>query len=653
MSLPRTLFLKNKRPTLISVFLFFLAAAVFFAYVPNAEVLAFVASAVAFFTGIVALWRIARAIIRRSIWRLRNRLIMTYVFIGFVPLVLIVALVLLGGSIVAGQTAMYLVSSELDRTLDTLRLPARILSMNPNSPHAQVLDQVAHFLEQRFQSFEVVIQEPGGISHYPASSRLEPGGAGRPEYVGLTIRDGRYYAWSHTENGGTVVDVLAPIDREMLASLVPNLGKVELSGQHINLTRRHTTSDRGTRESNLDYLPAAANRFDYEVFMASEVNVAQWGSPERLHPGHYLSISTRPSALLRSIFNKKFELAQFALYAFVVVAVLFLLVEMVSAVIGWSLARTITSAMQDLYNGTRRVASGDFAHRIQVKGNDQLAAVTESFNSMTGHLERLVLVEKEKERLQSELEIAREVQNQLFPRSIPKMDTLEITGLCRPASMVSGDYYDFLCLEDKSVAIAIGDVAGKGISAALLMASIQSIMRTQLSATAPVMAATANGPCKNVYSTSTMVAQLNRQLYQSTSPEKYATFMFGVYDERDRIFTYTNAGHLPSILIRRGQATLLEVTGTVVGAFPLCRYEEQKIHLERGDLLVSYTDGITEPENEYGEEFGADRLVETILKNHKLKGLDLLNSVMDAVRGWTTAPELPDDMTLVLARSLA
>ena len=607
----------------------------------------------AFFTGIVLAWRLGAALIRRSIWRLRNRLIMTYVFIGLVPLVLIVILVGLGSYILAGQTAMYLVSSELDRTLDGLRVPARVLSMNGTASREQLLNQVSGFLRQRFERFEVVIQEPGRISHFPLSSNLAPSRSEKPDYLGLTVKDGRYFAWSHTESAAMTVDVLAPIDRELLAALVPNLGKVEISGEHVNLPRRRQINSDNLRNSDVDFLPPPANQFDYEVNWPSPITVAKWGTGERSSSQHFLLISTRPSALLGSIFGEKFKLAQYLLYAFVVVAILFLMVELVSAVIGWSLARTITSAMQDLYMGTRRVAEGDFSHRIKVKGRDQLAAVTESFNAMTGHLERLVLVEKEKERLQSELEIAREVQNQLFPRSIPKMETLEITGLCRPASMVSGDYYDFLCLEEKSMAIAIGDVAGKGISAALLMASIQSIMRTQLSATAPVMAAVANGASRSIYSTSNMVAQLNRQLYQSTAPEKYATFMFGIYDEHNRIFTYTNAGHLPPILIRRGEAILLEVTGTVVGAFPSCKYGEQKVLLERGDLLVSYTDGITEPENEYGEEFGADRLVETILKNHKLEGLELVNCVMDAVRSWTTAPELPDDMTLVLARSLA
>jgi sigma-B regulation protein RsbU (phosphoserine phosphatase) len=193
-------------------------------------------------------------------------------------------------------------------------------------------------------------------------------------------------------------------------------------------------------------------------------------------------------------------------------------------------------------------------------------------------------------------------------------------------------------------------VAGKGISAALLMASIQSIMRTQIAAGLPLLAAAVNGQTSSCFSTSNTVAQLNRQLYASTAPEKYATFFFGVYDETSRMLTYTNAGHLPPILLRAGEVTLLEVTGTVVGAFPSIRYEEQKLEIQPDDLLIAYTDGITEPENAYGEEFGTERLAEIAHRHHRSEPREIVEKIMEAVRHWSTAPELPDDMTVVIAR---
>jgi phosphoserine phosphatase RsbU/P len=261
-----------------------------------------------------------------------------------------------------------------------------------------------------------------------------------------------------------------------------------------------------------------------------------------------------------------------------------------------------------------------------------------------------VIVAKEKERLQAELALALEVQEQLYPKTAPLFKTIRVTGMCQPARMVSGDYYDYQRLSANRLAFAIGDVAGKGISAALLMAGIQSAMRMELRGSQdfanPPQAST-NG---HRLSTARLVSELNQQLHATTSPEKFATFCIALYDDETGMLTYTNAGHLPPILIHNGSSTLLDINGTVVGAFPASKYDESKIKLHPGDLLVCYTDGITEPENEYGEMFGEERLIELVSKNQDRDDNRVIEVVMDAVRQWTGAPELSDDMTVLLAR---
>jgi sigma-B regulation protein RsbU (phosphoserine phosphatase) len=264
---------------------------------------------------------------------------------------------------------------------------------------------------------------------------------------------------------------------------------------------------------------------------------------------------------------------------------------------------------------------------------------------MTENLGRLIVVSKEKERLESELAIAREVQNQLFPKDVPFTKTLELKGVCNPARMVSGDYYDFLALSEESLAFAIGDVAGKGISAALLMATIQSTMRTQLSAT------NGDGPPQR-FSTAKMVANLNKHLYATTAPEKYATFYFAIYQEDAHALTYTNAGHLAPILLHGSCLRELGSTGTVVGAFPFARFEEKTVPLEHGDTLVAYTDGIVEPENAYGEMFGEQRLKDLLVRYARADSSEIIARTMEAVRQWTGAGELQDDMTMVVARRI-
>lgn len=150
-------------------------------------------------------------------------------------------------------------------------------------------------------------------------------------------------------------------------------------------------------------------------------------------------------------------------------------------------------------------------------------------------------------------------------------------------------------------------------------------------------------------STSKLVSELNLQLYKNTSPEKYATFFLGLYDPAESILTYTNAGHLPPLLFRNGEVKRLEIDGTVVGAFPFADYGESKLKLEKGDLLLCYTDGISEPENAYGEMYGEDRLIEVVQRNLHKSDDQLVEAIMESVLQWTGSPELQDDMTMLLA----
>ena len=153
-------------------------------------------------------------------------------------------------------------------------------------------------------------------------------------------------------------------------------------------------------------------------------------------------------------------------------------------------------------------------------------------------------------------------------------------------------------------------------------------------------------------STSRLVSLLNEQVYADTSPEKYASFLFSVYNDETGVLTYTNAGHLPPVLFRKGRSLPLDVNGMVVGAFPFAQYTESQIQLEAGDLLLIYSDGITEPENEYGEMFGEERVSEIVRRNLDRDLNEIIQTVMDAVLQWTGSPELQDDMTVLLARRL-
>jgi len=549
-----------------------------------------------------------------------------------------------------GQIAVYLVNAELERRTAALGSFAQSLAQIQVKDRRAALQHTISIMQDRFPDIEGTL---GGqsVEHYPPSSQLAPPPRGWKNTSGIVIKDRHWYHWAHAEQKDSDTTLVSPLTQDVLDSLVPHLGVVTINLNEDKPNAHPVTLQTprsGRRVTAYEDRPPASNRFDIDVGWFSVISAAFWESPGKRQDA-LLLVHTRPSAVLETVFGQKVDIARGVMVGFFIVAGLFLIVEAVSLLIGISLTRSITGAVHDLYVATKKVQEGDLSHRIEVRGRDQLAELSHSFNGMTENLGRLIVVEKEQQRMQSELTIAREVQDQLFPKAELALRTFRLMGLCNPARMVSGDYYDFLQLHS-SVALAIGDVAGKGISAALLMASIQSIMRTQLTAGIPAAAAAGNGSSHPVLSTGYLVSQLNKQLYDSTSAEKYATFFFGLYDEASRVLTYTNAGHLPPILMREGSPISLEVTGTVVGAFPFSRYEEKCIPLQTGDLLIAYTDGITEPENEYGQMFGEERLIEVLVKYGNRDGSEIISRVMESVHHWTGSSELQDDMTLLLAR---
>ena len=243
-------------------------------------------------------------------------------------------------------------------------------------------------------------------------------------------------------------------------------------------------------------------------------------------------VVSRPSLIVSKLFGSLGSAAWIAVVLVVLTAGVLLIVEITSLLFGAKLTRSITRAVADLYEGTQKVQAGDFSHRIAIRSKDQLSELAGSFNAMTERIEHLIVEAKEKERLENELAIARDVQSQLFPKEFPRLRTLEMWGVCQPARTVSGDYYDFVTLGPDRAALAIGDISGKGISAALLMAHLQSALRSRLAAM--------NG----LVSPSSIISMLNDHLYASSAPEKYATFFLGFYTDEGGELQYTNAGHL-------------------------------------------------------------------------------------------------------------
>jgi phosphoserine phosphatase RsbU/P len=558
----------------------------------------------------------------------------------------------------------------------------------------------------------VPLQGPGGP---PQPTALSPG-AGTPlglppwatDLRGQQIRylvldGGDLYLVAidqrQVDHGGSLVTVVTslPVDTALLDYVARGLGRVHVLGlvtdnadTQANVPREVTSSRpasariRTSAHGSSVYggaEPFSVNFCDFRVSFFSTLDTTDWDTGKAAVVPAAIEVHSRPSLLYRQLFGPSLGgiVTNYIRNGLIALCVVFFFIEALALWMALRLSSSITSSVQELYAATQRVDRGDFMHRIsaaQTGQQDQLGELSRSFNRMTGSLERLMFEQQEKERLQSELSIAQEVQANLFPQHVHNLPSLEMHGICRPARSVSGDYYDFLVFyhsdnpdrtrgRESGVGIAIGDISGKGISAALLMATLHSAVRAYrlageelvysdsalagLSASQEYLAGDGG---KLFESPGRILSMLNRHLYRTTQRAKYATLFLSHYNADTAQLTYSNAGHLaPMVLGLDGRIRRLEAGGTVVGLMDGMRYDEGRIQMHPGDILVGYSDGITEPENDFGE-FGEERLMEVVAR-YRDQPLHVISAqVMLALDAWIGAEEQPDDITLVLARQL-
>ena len=649
-------------------------------------------------------------------WRLRNRLIVTYVFIGVIPIILILSMVLLAAYLFAGQFATYVALSDMDIELQHLTAANNALAlqlrslMQSGKLSPQLAAEIASASDEHFRQRTITVLEgdrgfviePGGRTSEVYGT---PPQTSKNDLSSFVIDGGRMHlrAVKHVDVGSRHLIVIAnvPMSRELLQRSA-RVGSVELyppaqpepeasgtqrpsqapSGKGPAATKtspESVTINVGGEESKVTIggqdvtnakqnveagkISPAANSFDPEFHWWSLFNAMDWNTGKELTGA--IVVGSRPSMLYDVLFGTLGSTTRLILPLLVGIAIFLGIIELVALWIGARLTRSMTKSVAELYAATEHVNRGDFSHRIEVRTGDQMAALETSFNSMSASLSKLIAEQKEKQRLESELAIAHEVQTLLFPRQISDLSALEVHGVCRPARTVSGDYYDFIPLRNDRLMLAVGDISGKGISAALLMATVHAFVRAYSlepqHALEPALLAAGADVHSGQYLTldlpqgecapGSLMATLNYQLYRSTPPEKYATMFLGCYDGASRTLTYSNAGHLPPMVVcHDGKVRRLEVSGTVVGLFDGVNYGESRLPMHPGDILVAFSDGVTEPENEFGE-FGEDRLID-LIRAHWEQPLARISEVLTgAVADWIGGNEQPDDVTLVLARA--
>jgi phosphoserine phosphatase RsbU/P len=596
----------------------------------------------------------------RLLWSLRNRLIVAYLFIALVPILLIVTMVALAGRILYSQLGAYLLYEDIQARINTMADMAEHIAA-AHGPVARGSSEEELERVLAGQSKAVHDRELPGldITFSDDLSLLHNVARGGDSFAGLVQeedeKDDQLALVSmraiHGKDAIRVVQLRVPVKPDLLSAIAPDVGAIQL-----NLMRKISGSDRQTAiyESSGERY-AAGGRInararvlqppgfwvDPAVGVVSRLNAVYVGRDGRVeHNRPVLAVTNaRPSRLSARIFNSLGELRDSYLLLFIIVGTVFLLIELAALITGISMTRTITTAIADLYQATQFVQSGDLTHRVRVDRRDQLGVLGESFNLMTGSISGLIEEQKQRQRLENEISIAREVQDQLFPKRLPSVPGVEVEAICKAARSVSGDYYDFIQLTPTHIAVAIADISGKGISAALLMASLQAALRSQL----------LMGGSEHL-GTDELVSRLNKHLVRNTADDRFATFFICVYDSATRTMRYTNAGHLPSFLLSQNNAVKLDKGGMVLGVYEESTYEENSLMVPGDALLVGYSDGLVEPENVYGEEFGIRRLQEAAVRVQASPPSSVALSLMTAAEEWAGSAEQADDMTVIVAR---
>ncbi len=346
-------------------------------------------------------------------------------------------------------------------------------------------------------------------------------------------------------------------------------------------------------------------------------------------------IATSLRSLLGRLWATEQSVSRIYLGVFIVLALFFGAILILIALIGFSLAGGITRTVGRLHLGTQQLRKGDLSAHIEIKSRDELGELADSFNLMVDDLNRMLEEVKEKERLQGELEAAKNIQMQLLPQSLPSFPGYEISAVSQPAAQVGGDYYDFLSLANGVIGIAVGDVSGKGMPAALLMANLQASLRT--------LAQTIHPPDE-------LVSGLNRVLHNNTAPHMYATFFFGILDPPKGVLRYVNAGHNAPVLCGDERLVYLQDGGLPLGVLADTAYQAGEIHLESGEMIALYSDGIVEAMNSDEVEFGEGRLIPLLQQHCGDPAEEIMKAVIREVETFCGTPQ--DDVTLMIIKRL-
>jgi serine phosphatase RsbU (regulator of sigma subunit) len=622
---------------------------------------------------------------RRLLWRVRRKLVLSYIFIGVIPALLIVAFFLVVVTLLFFNISSYMVRNRFSVLVEDARSLVDNAALEVQ--HARTVDEMRAALNRR-QGVAATRSPLASLALVPAPKRCAPddaraidgviraGGwshdeppASIPAWVPCsgvalltigTAPDGehafaRAVAWPDGLNAAVVADV--PFDEAIARGFRDEVG--------VSITDL-TTFDLLDPEAAAAARRARGRPAPQRRLVIGPVNIGTGGQAELLTWASFLNyqdwntgetdtlivqFGMGLAAVYRYVSGGESPLrgltfAQIVLILLAVIAVMFLVIQSAAFLMGLTLARSITGSVHELFVGTERLRRGDFSHKIAIRSRDQLGELAGSFNSMAASIEDLLEQKAEKERLEEELRIARSIQMSLLPSGSLSMRGVSLTGHCEPAREVGGDYYDFLPLDQQRTGILIADVAGKGTSAALYMAELKGLMLSLSELHA---------------SPRELLIEANRIISKHLDARSFITMTYAVVDVERRTLTVARAGHCPMVFVPGPHATSrdaqsLQPDGMVLGLAidtgdMFSRVlEEMTLPLGNGDLFVLYTDGISEAMNPEGDCFGDARLADLAREHADLSSSDLRERILGEVHRFAGSAAQHDDMTMVLVK---
>jgi serine phosphatase RsbU (regulator of sigma subunit) len=608
--------------------------------VPNTRGLAGLAELLLWIYGIWGAWRLGRLAVRTLLWRIRTKLLVSYLFIAVVPIVLLLALFALAGLLLSGLVAAHMVSAELERTAEVLETTARtaVVGLPPDLP------SLGPTLERRLATAHALHPELRYVlarrnARLAGSSELPtalPEWIQEPRFAGLVKAGNKDVIRGALVEGELLLLLEVPVDAALFAGFEKRTG-IHLLTVGGTVTTKQGVDIRINDENRLE--PKGQIEVKGMVFAATPERTI-WETGER-EPDP-MTFGYKPFDLLRNLSPGRVNMGDLLVKALAAVGAVFLVVYCVALLLGLFLARSITRSVHDLSVGTMQLRKGDFGHEIRIGSRDQLGELAESFNIMARGIQDLLRQTADKERLEEELRIARQIQMSLLPaQNAVTMAGLRIAALCLPAAEVGGDYYDLLPLSDTRMGVLIADVSGKGTSAALYMAELKGLVLS----------------LSRIYdSPARLLCEANRILSANMDSRSFVTMTYAIVDTVARTMRFARAGHNPILHLEAatGRTRVLTPPGLGLGLDRGERFEEileeAEAPLASGDSFLFFTDGLSEAMNIRAELFGEQRLRDILEASESLTSEELKERILAEIRSFVGDADQHDDMTLVILK---